>query len=262
MGLLRWHGHVMTPLAQSPTVTLSALRDHLRHTGRWPIDDLAARRLAVSDALRAQLTTIAGTASQIVAVLDIVLHERREREREVDAVDLVWSGPEVGSTETRETAVVLRELFLGAKRRVTVATYVLANGAAVFGDLAHRLDAEPDLEVRFLLNARLPQNEDLDPVPATRTHFIENWPGVRRPRLFIDPRTAAGPQGKRTTMHAKFVVVDEEVVFLTSANFTEAAQDRNVEAGLLVRRATLASRLERHVDGLIQTGLFRELQGI
>jgi phosphatidylserine/phosphatidylglycerophosphate/cardiolipin synthase-like enzyme len=32
-------------------------------------------------------------------------------------------------------------------------------------------------------------------------------------------------------LHAKAVVVDDEAVFITSANFTEAALDRNIELG-------------------------------
>ena len=52
-------------------------------------------------------------------------------------------------------------------------------------------------------------------------------------------------------MHAKCIVIDRKTVFVSSANFTEAAQERNLEVGLLIRSATLAERLEGHFDGLI-----------
>ena len=55
------------------------------------------------------------------------------------------------------------------------------------------------------------------------------------------------------------VVVDDEAVFVTSANLTEAALDRNIEVGLLVRDRALALTLSSHFRGLIDRGLLRPL---
>ena len=46
-------------------------------------------------------------------------------------------------------------------------------------------------------------------------------------------------------------MADEEVVFITSANFTEAALDRNIEIGLLSRDRYLALTVVRHFQVLI-----------
>ena len=56
-------------------------------------------------------------------------------------------------------------------------------------------------------------------------------------------------------MHAKTVVVDRKVAFVTSANFTGAAQGRNIEAGVLLRQPSLAARLHGYFEGLIVTGV-------
>ena len=56
-------------------------------------------------------------------------------------------------------------------------------------------------------------------------------------------------------LHAKAVVHDNEHVFVTSANLTPKALDRNIEAGLLVRDRTLAQALASHFQRLIDTGL-------
>jgi phosphatidylserine/phosphatidylglycerophosphate/cardiolipin synthase-like enzyme len=45
-------------------------------------------------------------------------------------------------------------------------------------------------------------------------------------------------------LHAKAVVADDEAVFVTSANLTEAAFDRNIELGLLVLDRALALSIE------------------
>jgi phosphatidylserine/phosphatidylglycerophosphate/cardiolipin synthase-like enzyme len=52
-------------------------------------------------------------------------------------------------------------------------------------------------------------------------------------------------------LHAKAAVADDEAVFVTSANLTEAALDRNIEVGLLVRDRALAPSVSSHFRGLI-----------
>ncbi len=54
-------------------------------------------------------------------------------------------------------------------------------------------------------------------------------------------------------------MTDEEAVFVTSANLTEAALDRNFELGLLVRDRALAASVSSHFQGLIDRGLLHPL---
>ena len=90
------------------------------------------------------------------------------------------------------------------------------------------------------------------------TFWGSDWPGSARPRVFYDPRSLdlGRPGG---VLHAKAVVTDDEALFITSANFTEAALDRNIEAGLLVRDRALAASVSSHFRGLIDRGLLRAL---
>ena len=62
--------------------------------------------------------------------------------------------------------------------------------------------------------------------------------------------------------HAKCVVVDDDVAFVTSANFTEWAQQRNVEAGVLVRNSHFARQLRAQFDGLVQAKAVRRVPGL
>jgi phosphatidylserine/phosphatidylglycerophosphate/cardiolipin synthase-like enzyme len=66
---------------------------------------------------------------------------------------------------------------------------------------------------------------------------------VQLPRATIY-RSSKLPSGKRIVSHAKFIVIDHEVLLLTSANFSFSAENRNVELGLLVRDAPLAESVE------------------
>ncbi len=52
------------------------------------------------------------------------------------------------------------------------------------------------------------------------------------------------PGGNRVVSHAKFIVIDHEVLLLTSANFSFSAENRNVEFGLLLRDSALTESVE------------------
>jgi phosphatidylserine/phosphatidylglycerophosphate/cardiolipin synthase-like enzyme len=65
--------------------------------------------------------------------------------------------------------------------------------------------------------------------------------------------------GHGGVLHAKAIVADDEAVFVTSANLTEAALDRNIEAGLLVRDRALAASVSSHFQRLIDRGLLHPL---
>lgn len=64
--------------------------------------------------------------------------------------------------------------------------------------------------------------------------------------------------GPRTSLRY-LVVIDRKVAFITSANFTGAAQSRNIEAGVLLRQPRIATRLHGYFEGLIGTGVLRRI---
>jgi len=78
------------------------------------------------------------------------------------------------------------------------------------------------------------------------------------PALFYDPRSLASGEGPRASLHAKCVVVDGVRASIGSANQTEAAQQRNIEIGVIVSGA-IAETLERHFDALIAGGHLQPL---
>jgi phosphatidylserine/phosphatidylglycerophosphate/cardiolipin synthase-like enzyme len=78
--------------------------------------------------------------------------------------------------------------------------------------------------------------------------------------VFYDPRAVAHAGSGRPSRHARCVTVDERRALLTSANFTEAAQQRNIEAGVLADDAVLALSLSSQFSSLIAKGLLRRLE--
>jgi phosphatidylserine/phosphatidylglycerophosphate/cardiolipin synthase-like enzyme len=172
--------------------------------------------------------------------------------------DLVWSGPEVPGLHARDTRRVYEELLGTAQRSVWASTYAFFDGPRAFEVLAHRMDAQPDLRVTLLLNIQRKRGDTTVAEQLVRRFadrfWSTDWPGSSRPSVYFDPR-ALEMEGPAGVLHAKALVVDDETVFVTSANLTEAALDRNIEVGLLVRDRALAASLSSHFQGLIDRGL-------
>jgi phosphatidylserine/phosphatidylglycerophosphate/cardiolipin synthase-like enzyme len=179
--------------------------------------------------------------------------------------DLVWSGPEVPGVHARDTRRVSEELFSTAQRSLWASSYAYFDGPRAFELLARRMDEVATLRVTLLLNIQR-RKGDTSAADEVVRRFAErfwghDWPGTRRPEVYFDPRSLEldGPAG---VLHAKAIVADEEAVFVTSANLTEAAFDRNIELGLLVRDRALAASLLSYFRVLIDREMLRPLPGV
>jgi phosphatidylserine/phosphatidylglycerophosphate/cardiolipin synthase-like enzyme len=87
----------------------------------------------------------------------------------------------------------------------------------------------------------------------------QGWPGPRPPEIFYDPRGLADTDIQCASLHAKCVVVDGARAFIGSTNFTEAAQLRNIEIGIVMTDTSIAEAVERHIEALITAGHLRAL---
>ena len=176
--------------------------------------------------------------------------------------DLVWSGPEVSGLHARDTRRVYGELIGGAERSLWVSTFAYFDGPRVFADLARRMEVVPALQVKLLLNIQRRRGDTTKADSLVRRFADEfwgtDWPGTSRPAVFYDPRSLE-PDGPVGVLHAKAVVADGEVVFVTSANLTDAALNRNIELGILLRDRALATSVSSHFQGLIDGNLLLPL---
>lgn len=178
------------------------------------------------------------------------------------APDLVWSGPEVPGLHARDTRRVYEELLGSAERSVWMSMFVFFDGPRAFEVLARRMEARPELRVTLLLNIQRKRGDRTATEELVRRfadRFWEaDWPGASRPNVYYDPR-ALDANSAGGVLHAKAVVTDDEAVFVTSANLTEAALERNIELGLFVRDRALAASVLSHFRGLIDKGLLLAL---
>ena len=174
-----------------------------------------------------------------------------------DLVDLVTTGPEVGGVTNRDTSVVVQDLFRRAKDSVLVAGYAIHQGRHVFRVLADRMLERPGLKVQSFLDIQRKVGDTTSASEIVRgftNRFrTSQWPIDRpTPEVFYDPRSLSADPEERAALHAKCIVVDDVEVFVSSANFTEAAQGRNIEVGLSLRSSVIAGRIRRFFHSLLE----------
>lgn len=200
------------------------------------------------------------TALQIARVLRAVI-AGRQRDRTL-MPDLVISGPEVAGVPTADTRSVVQNLFLEATQEVLIAGYAFWNARELFERLAQRLRSNPQLKVIFhvdIARRDAGTSEDATVLRYAAEFRERHWPWDPFPEVWYDPRALSLQPGERASLHAKAVIVDRQVLFLTSANFTEAAQNRNIEMGLLTRTPYLAESACAYWAALRTSGRLRRL---
>lgn len=192
-------------------------------------------------------------APEASLLLEAVIAERRLKA--VPRLELVWTGKEAGLRPSRDTAVVVRELFARAEKTVLIGGFRFDHGQEILAPL-HRAMAEHGAEVKIFVDIpRAEPGQDPERVAAAAIErfYAFNWPfGPPRPDLYFDPETVA--PGALTSLHAKCLVVDRRFALVSSANFTERGLTRNLEAGVLIEDTTFARRLSEQWLALVDSG--------
>ena len=181
-----------------------------------------------------------------------------------DSVQLVMTGPIQSEACHRDTKVVVADLFRRADRSALIAGYAVHQGKSIFRELAMRMNAIPSLQVRIFLNLA-PDLGGVMKVAELESRFAmefskRHWPAEHRlPEVFYDRRSIDANNDGITSLHAKCVVLDDRQLFVSSANFTEAAQNRNIEMGVLLTSPSLATQATHFFTELIRENVCRRV---
>ncbi|MEB3214638.1 MAG: hypothetical protein VKN72_00035 [Nostocales cyanobacterium 94392] len=91
--------------------------------------------------------------------LRLLAEEKENSQRIRDRINLVWTGPEITGSRSRDTSVVVRELFSKAKKSVLISSFAIDKGEKaqrLFEVLAQRMEVDPELDVQMFLNIQRP----------------------------------------------------------------------------------------------------------
>ncbi len=203
-------------------------------------------------------------SSAIAQALDLLAAGYTRRGHLEDLVELVTTGPEAQGVTNRDTSVVVQELFRRAERSVLIAGFRVFQGQKVFQTLADRMLTVPTLKMRMFLDIERGAGDTTSPdqlVSRFKVQFrTRQWPQDRPlPEIFFDPRSLETDRARKAILHAKCVVVDGIHVFISSANFTEAAHERNIEVGLVLHSMHIADQVARFFEAMVAAGHLRQV---
>ena len=198
---------------------------------REACDEVLTRLANENPAYLARLLAGAGTAI------------RRARKRQ--SIDVVWTGPESGIATGRLTAATIIDLIGQARRQILLVSHATHTEA----DLDAALTAAAGRGVQITLLAE--RHADNPAYAAVATPFPAlsatrlNWPAAQRP--------------PGASLHAKIIVVDDEIALIGSANLTNRAMESNLECGILIRGGPQPPAIRGHLTELRAEGHLQRL---
>jgi len=213
-------------------------------------------QLVTTPAARATLDRLIAAWSQteisgdvLAGILVGAAYARQQTQSEI-SVELVWTGPTTPFVATRRTEQVLLDLILCAQNDLFLVSFVAYDVSLVVDAL--NAAAARGIEVRILLETSASQGGSLsyDPVATMRrcvpSAVLYVW--TDRPAPFTEGR-----------VHAKVAVADGNSAFLTSANLTGHALEKNMEAGVVISGGHVPAGLRAHLHALIETNVIRKI---
>ncbi|MGW7257743.1 DISARM system phospholipase D-like protein DrmC [Streptomyces sp. NPDC054834] len=166
-------------------------------------------------------------------------------------VRTVWSGPSTPAVPVRTTAQVFVAVITEARHELLAMTYAARPHPALTRALTEAAGrgVQTHIVVETLAGAGglLSGKEPAD--------AFSSVPGLRLWAWSRDPAAQA-----RSRQHAKLAVADRRILFLGSANLTESAARRNIEAGVLVTGGEAPRRAAEHIVELQRLGVLRRFQ--
>ncbi len=159
------------------------------------------------------------------------------------STQLVWTGPQTSIVPTRKTEQVMTELIDSASESLFLVSYVFYNIQRTTDAINRAI--ERGVSVKILLESSKDHGGtlDLDGLKSMRAK-------VPKASLFIWSKKSRSEIGLTASVHAKCIVADGRNAFVTSANLTSAAMERNMEVGIKLTGGSIPSQLHDHLEAL------------
>lgn len=166
-------------------------------------------------------------------------------------IELVWTGPTTNTVPIRHTEQVLLEMINAAQSSIFMVSFVAYTVDSIVRALNTAVDRSVQVNIMLESASNFGGRLTIDSVAKMREAvpmaFVYVWDSKAKHDHSV---------GGKAVVHAKCIVADAKNAFLTSANLSAAALERNLEAGVLVNGGILPKQLERLLRGLISTKTF------
>lgn len=160
------------------------------------------------------------------------------------STELVWTGPTTPFVSARRTEQALLQVINAAEQTLFITSFVAYDVSTI----VKALNAANDRGVVISMLLELSQDHGgsitFDAIGKMRTL-------VPAARLYAWRDKADPFSGGR--VHAKVAVADGRMCFITSANLTGHAMEKNMEAGVLISGGLIPGLLKDHLRSLVDT---------
>ena len=170
---------------------------------------------------------------------------------ETQKVELVLTGPETAIINTRKTEQVLLDLISRAEDELFLVSFV-AKGWNALKDAIDTAVAR-GVTISILMETSKEHGGTLDEDPLA---IFEN-DKKQTVNLYRWMNKDISFNGGK--IHAKIAVADKKCAFVTSANFTGHAMEKNFEAGVLITGGSIPKDLHEHLSALVGEGILTKV---
>jgi cardiolipin synthase len=157
-------------------------------------------------------------------------------------IELVWTGPSSKLVATRKTEQALLQVIDAATSRLFITSFVAYDVASIMNALRNATNRGVAVSMLLESSDKHGGGVSMDAIGKMRAAL----PAARI--YFWADKGESYAGGK---VHAKVAVCDEAICFVSSANLTGHAMERNMEAGVLIRGGSLPVKLQNHLEALV-----------
>jgi len=168
-------------------------------------------------------------------------------------VEMVWTGPSTTLVPSRQTERVLLDVIDGASKELFIVSFVAYNVENVLIALQNAIDRGVAVSILFESTKTHGGKIDIDSIGS----FAKR---LEKANFYHWSSNDKDGNGYTGSVHAKCVVADNEVAFITSANLTTAALERNMELGVLIEGGSVPNQLHRHLQALAVTKAIEKIE--
>lgn len=165
-------------------------------------------------------------------------------------VELVWTGPGTSLIPMRRTEQVIQQIIDAARERIWLTSYVFVYPDGIIENI--RAASTRGVEISAILESPKSRGGQIGHDPAENLRQIAPAAHIFEWTMESKKKAGAGLSG---CVHAKCLVADSNAAFITSANFTDSAMDRNMEMGVLINGGAIPSRIADHFLMLCDNGI-------
>lgn len=182
----------------------------------------------------------------LIILLKLKMDLKKLKKEIVENTSLSWSGPIKYHEKIDQTYSTFLKMISNAKNTIIFVGYAMRNSEneEIFKALKNAAK-ERDVKIKIIFD-KATKSKKLGTWTQSPEKIIRKiWEGIERfPEIY-------SYDDNRSSLHAKFLLIDDIEIFVTSANMTDRAMTRNLEIGIR-HKGNIAKDVSELIDLLIR----------